>query len=124
NGAASVAPVSRMFVHRSNSMEELVDRLAEVTRVPLRTLLEEETVMIQSAGMERYLSRELSRRAGVLANARFPFPRSFLREVLDKSLGEEPGASAFERENMTWALFRSLEKHVKLGDAPFDAVRE
>ena len=113
-----------MFVHRSNSLEELVDRLAEVIREPLPTLLEEETVLIQSAGMERYLSRELSRRAGVLANARFPFPRSFLREVLDRSLGEEPGATAFEREQMTWALFHDLAERVRDGGAPFEAVRK
>lgn len=97
-----------MFVHRSNSLEELVDRLSEVLERPLPGLLEPEIVLIQSAGMERFLSRELSRRQSILANARFPFPRVFLRDVLDRCLGADERSVMYEREAMAWRLYELL----------------
>jgi len=122
-GVAEATKVSEMFVHRSNSLEELVDHLSGVLEQPLPTALEQEVVLIQSAGMERYLSRELSRRSGILANTNFPFPRSFLRQVLDASLGEEPLSQRFERETMAWALFSRLNDSETLERPEFSAIQ-
>lgn len=93
-----------MYVHRSNRMEGLVDELAVVLRRPSPSVLAPEVILIQSQGMERWLSRELARRLGSFANARFPFPRAFIREAMDAVLGPAPEAVLFERETMTWAV--------------------
>ena len=112
-----------MFVHRSNSLEELVDHLQAIVSGPGLGILQPETILIQSAGMERYLSRELARRSGITANVRFPFPRSFFHEVLDRALGKEDSAHAFDRESMTWALFSNLSHHVRTEERAFEPVR-
>ena len=64
-----------LHLHRSNRAERLVDALAEVVRVPLGDAFAAERIVVQSKGMERWLAMELSRRLGVWANPKFPFPR-------------------------------------------------
>lgn len=105
-----------LFLARSNALLRLADQLAEVLRKPGLAPLEAEIVLIQSAGIQRWLSRELSSRLGVLAGARFPFPRAYIREVLDRVLGVAPQAERYEREQLTWLLFRLLGQP-RAGDA-------
>ncbi|HSC86296.1 MAG TPA: exodeoxyribonuclease V subunit gamma, partial [Polyangiaceae bacterium] len=77
---------------------------------PVLGPLEPEVILIQSTGIERWLARELSQRLGVLAGARFPFPRAYVHEVLDAALGESPEALRYERETLGWLLFRVLDE--------------
>lgn len=106
-----------MFVHQSNSLRVLIDALAEQLRDPERRLFERPQVMIQSAGMERYLSRELARRHGVVLGIEFPYPRAFLEQLLDASLGPVPDASSYSRDALTFHIFRLL------GDVGDEEVR-
>lgn len=121
--AASGSTPVLMFVHRSSSLEELINRLYESIQAPGLDLLEAETILIQSAGMERYLSRELARRGGIAANLRFPYPRAFLRGVLDRALGESEGAFAFERQNLSWSLYFNLKAHLESTSTVFAPLR-
>lgn len=109
-----------MYVHRSNRMEALVEELAAVVRRAKLAVLSPETILIQSQGMERWLRRELASRLGAFANARFPFPRVFLREAMDAVLGPAPQGAFYEREVMTWAIADLFREHA--GDRPFAAV--
>ncbi|HEY6724046.1 MAG TPA: exodeoxyribonuclease V subunit gamma [Polyangiaceae bacterium] len=100
-----------MQVHRSHRMERLVDVLAEVVRAPVGDALEPETILIQSKGMERWLSNQLALRHGVFANARFPFPRGFIDEVFDAVVPDlEPaaGSATYSREVLTFAILTLL----------------
>ena len=105
-----------MQVHRSHRMERLVDVLAEVVRVPVGDALEPETLLIQSKGMERWLSNQLALRLGVFANARFPFPRGFIDEVFDAVVPEPeqraeaagPSAENYSREVLAFAILTLL----------------
>lgn len=99
-----------MLVYRSNRLDLLADRLAQLVAEPGLGVLEAETILIQTAGMQRWLSRELSQRLGILAGAHFPFPRTFLRELMDRVLGEEESSQRYEREFLAWHLFRLLEE--------------
>ena len=40
--------------------------------------------MVQNRSMERWVSMQLALRHGICANIRFPFPRTFLYEILAK----------------------------------------
>jgi exodeoxyribonuclease V gamma subunit len=112
-----------MYLYRSNRTEELVEALCEVVSTPAARLLEPETVVVQSRGMERWLSLRLAERLGVWSNARFPFPRAFLESVLDAVL-EEPREprEAFTRERLTWAVAAALPE--LLPRSEFAAVRD
>ncbi len=85
-------------------MEVLVDELARVLRAPKLAPLSVETLVVQSRGMERWLSRELASRLGVFAHASFPFPRIFLEGALNAVLGPLEGAARYERESLTWSI--------------------
>lgn len=97
-----------MFVHRSNRMEELVAALAEVVRRPAGSALEPEVVVVQSKGMERWIGLELCKRLGVWANARFPFPRALVEELLSAADPARASAEAFSRDALTWSIARLL----------------
>lgn len=110
-----------MQVHRSHRMERLVDVLAEVVRSPVGDTLEPETILIQSQGMERWLSNELALRLGVFANARFPFPRAFIDEVFAAVVPDGENGASYSREVLTFAVLTLLPE--LLPDPAFTALQ-
>lgn len=112
-----------MLVYRSNRTEVLVEALGDVLAVPVGPPLEPESVVVQSRGMERWLSMQLARRIGVWTNARFPFPRNFvetaflaaLPDLRESSHGPDDagGASAsvadpYAPEALVWSVLAVL----------------
>ena len=72
-------PGLRLFT--SNRLEVLAGKMAEVLRPPLPSPLESEIILVQSKGMERWVSMELARHQGICANYRFPFPNRFVYDI-------------------------------------------
>ncbi|MBW2017550.1 MAG: exodeoxyribonuclease V subunit gamma [Deltaproteobacteria bacterium] len=68
-------------IFTSNRLENLAELLAEVLREPLSSPFSGEIVLVQSKGMERWVSMQLARYHGICANIRFPFPNAFVREM-------------------------------------------
>ena len=100
-----------MHLHRSNRTERLVDALLGVVSRPAQGAdpMTAECVVVQSRGMERWLSMELAQRLGVWANAEFPFPRTLLERVCDAVLGPVEsaagaGGSGAEPRRLGWAV--------------------
>jgi exodeoxyribonuclease V gamma subunit len=54
----------------SNRLEALAGELSETLRLPLAEPLTPEVILVQSHGMERWLSLVLARRMGICANIR------------------------------------------------------
>lgn len=107
-----------LTIYTSNRLDTLVDRLAsEASSVPLPPL-EREIVVVQSEGMQRWLTLELARRQGIAASLTTPFPRPFCRWLARRVLDcdEVPASesiprrddSAFGREMLSWRLFGLL----------------
>jgi exodeoxyribonuclease V gamma subunit len=92
----------------SNRLEILAEALAEVVCAPLRSPLIEEVILVQSRGMERWLSMELARRHGICANYRFPFPNAFVYELFRKVFQDLPEQSPFDPKTMTWKIMKCL----------------
>ncbi len=99
-------PNLRLFT--SNRLEVLAGALADVLGTPLSSPLAHEILLVQSNGMERWVSLELARRHGVWANCRFPFPNRFIHDVFRKVLEDVPEHSPFDVDVMTWRIMRSL----------------
>ena len=53
-----------MRVHRSNRVEVLLELLAAILRRPLTDPMAPETLVIQSRGLQQWLSRELGEQLG------------------------------------------------------------
>src|ERR1041384_4048656 len=84
-------------IHRSNRLEHLAARLADVVSVAPSSAHAAECIVVQGLGMERWLSMRLAERFGVWANPDFPFPRKILRRAIAAVLGEaEERSEPFE----------------------------
>ena len=79
NGLPSSMSHFRVFT--SNRLEILADQLAQVLHEALPSPFDPEVIVVQSKGMERWISLQLAERHGICANGRFPFPNTFVREI-------------------------------------------
>ncbi len=93
-----------LIVHHGNRLERLAGRLADVIREPAGAPLEPEVVLVQNAGMARWISLRLAESLGVCANLRFPFPAAFLWDVFRTVIPEVPETSPFDPAVLTWRL--------------------
>ena len=71
-------------VYTSNRMEILAEQLAQIVRAPLPSPLIPEIIVVQSRGMERWISMQLAKFNGISANCSFPFPNAFLESIFKK----------------------------------------
>ncbi|NPU83886.1 MAG: exodeoxyribonuclease V subunit gamma [Syntrophaceae bacterium] len=102
-----------LILHTSNRLEILADRLAEALDAPSADPFQAEVILVQSRGMERWVSLELAKRHGVAANLRFPFPNHFVQEVFRAVLGDaagggKPDSSPFDPAVMAWEIMGLL----------------
>jgi len=101
-----------LHLHSSNRVEHLVQALAQVVSQPLPTPLEKEVIVVQSRGMERWVSMKLAEQLGVWTNGSFPFPDSMIWRLFKEVLGFLPEASSFEAKVMTWYLMDILPQWI------------
>jgi exodeoxyribonuclease V gamma subunit len=93
----------------SNRMEVLVDALRTVTESRrLHSPFDKEVIVVQSRGMQRWLSMELAARFGVWANGHYPFPNAMVSEMFERIGLDHPDTSSFSKEVMTWKIIRLL----------------
>src|SRR4051812_35764248 len=107
-----------LYVYRSNRLEALGERLAEVLRVPLPNPLQAETIVVQSLGMRRWISFELAARLGVTMNCNFPFFQEFGHWLLG---GEGGSEGFFSRAALPWRVQALLPEMI--GRPGFEALQ-
>ncbi len=98
-----------LWVHRSNRLEELVSVLLEYLSDDRPHPLQKQPIVVQGAGMDRYLAQRLAAHFGIWANASFPFPRNFF-EYWFAQAGIAPveGGDPYAVEDLTWAIAQLL----------------
>ncbi len=102
-----------MFIlHSSNKTENLVAHLcAVIENSPLASPFAKEVFLIQSQGMERWLSQQLASEFKVWGNYEFLFPGKFFSSLAQK-IDSRLSDAVFERNVMLWrieALLRRLD---------------
>jgi exodeoxyribonuclease V gamma subunit len=105
----------------SNRMELLVERLAALVREPLAPPLAPDIVVVQSRGMERWVSMELARLNGISANVQFPFPNAFLDAVFEIVSPGLPRPSPFAPDVLTFRVMSIIQDH--FGQDDFNNLR-
>ena len=97
-----------MFIlHTSNRAENLIEHLVKILEAPQSDVFAKETFLIQSQGMERWLSQQLADKKGLWANFEYLFPARFFNDMsqkLDLSLERD----AFSRDNLLWRFEAQL----------------
>ncbi len=111
----------RLNVYTSNRLETLVEQLAAVVEEPLSSPFVSEVFVVQSKGMERWLSMELAKRLGVWANCRFPFPNRFTWEIFKAVLGNVSDLDLLSPEANAWRIVEILPDC--LAKEGFEALR-
>jgi len=95
-------------IYTSNRLEILAKQLAQIVREPLSSPFTQETIVVQSLGMERWISMELASHNGISANCCFPFPNKFLQDIFAKIIPDLPDYSPFESAVMTFKIMKIL----------------
>lgn len=101
-----------MFIlHSSNKTENLLVHLTSVIEnVPLSNPLDKEVFLIQSQGMERWLSQQLANHFAVWGNYEYLFPGKFFSTIA-KKIDSQMNDQIFDRELMLWR-FDHLLRHL------------
>lgn len=91
-----------------NCLDVLAGELARVLRTPLASPFDPELILVQSKGMERWLSMQIAEHLGVCANCRFPFPNAFVDDIFRKLFPDLPNESLFDPRFCTWRILETL----------------
>lgn len=102
-----------LYLYISNRLETLVDALSDVLRSPLCSPMDTEIIVVQSKGMEHWISLQLARRHGICANIRFPFPSRFVEEIHERVVGKDASSSPFDPQRLRWRIMRLLPNLVQ-----------
>ena len=101
-------------IYTSNRLEILAKQLAQMVREPLSSPFIQETIVVQSLGMERLISMELARHNGISANCYFPFPNKFLQDIFTKIIPDLPEYSPFDSAVMAFKIMKILPECLSL----------
>jgi exodeoxyribonuclease V gamma subunit len=113
--------MNSLNIYTSNCMETLAEQLALIVKKPLSSPLSPEIIVVQSRGMERWVSMELARHNGICANCFFPFPNTFLQEMFKKTIPDLPEESSFDPLTMTFRIMNILPECILLPG--FDSLK-
>ncbi|MEN6473794.1 MAG: exodeoxyribonuclease V subunit gamma [Syntrophaceae bacterium] len=101
--------MSGLNIHFSNRLEVLAHELARMIAHPLSSAFAPETIVVQSKGMEYWLSMRLAENFGICANTVFPFPNAFIDDTFQRVLGlSQP--LRFDKEALVWQIMGRLPK--------------
>ncbi len=92
----------------SNRLEVLSQALAASLSSPLSSPLTPEIIVVQSRGMQRWLSMELARMHGVCANVSWPFPNAFVLDMFSRVLPGITQPPLFEKDALTLRIMDCL----------------
>lgn len=98
-----------LHLYSSNRLEPLLEILATLVTTPLPNPLDQEIIVVQSQGMERWIAMQLAQRLGVWANSEFPFPETMLWRIFKDILGYSRSEQfKFNRETLLWMFMTIL----------------
>ncbi|MGZ6237355.1 MAG: exodeoxyribonuclease V subunit gamma, partial [Syntrophales bacterium] len=100
-------------IFTSNRLETLAENLSDVIKAPLSSPLDKEVIIVQSRGMERWVSMRLARHLGISANISFTFPKSFVSRVMSAVMPESQQNQADDPDTMTWKILGLLPSFLK-----------
>ncbi|MBU4185937.1 MAG: exodeoxyribonuclease V subunit gamma [Proteobacteria bacterium] len=113
-------------IFTSNRLEILAEQLSRIIGNPvsgtLPSLLSGEIIVVQSRGMERWLSMELANHNGISANILFPFPNACLNEFFKKLLPDILEESPFDPDVMTFRIMDILPQC--LNNPGFESIKK
>ncbi|MGO9213979.1 MAG: exodeoxyribonuclease V subunit gamma, partial [Syntrophales bacterium] len=121
-------------IFTSNRLEILAENLSQVLKVPLSSPFDKEVIIVQSRGMERWVSMRLAHHLGISANISFVFPKAFVSRVMSAVMPEFQQNQAADPDTMTWKIlgllpaflkspgFESIDLYLSGGNAAYEEI--
>ncbi len=97
-----------LHLFTSNCLENLADALGDNIQSYAAPPLASETIMVQSKGMQKWLSLTLARKLGICANCEFPFPNSLVQQFFSLIPENRNGSPLFQREVLCFRILQLL----------------
>ena len=101
-------------IFTSNRLEILAAQLAQHLKAPASEPLLRDIIVIQSIGMERWISQELAGHNGICANIDFPFPNTFLDRIANQILPADDAQSPFDRDILLFEILKLLPECIHI----------
>jgi exodeoxyribonuclease V gamma subunit len=96
---------SGFFLHASPRLEDLLEALATIIGNEPLPPLAQETIVVPTQGIARWLQQGLAHQRGVAASLRLPFVGGFLRRLCD---GDDKAPDPFAKDELALRLWRLL----------------
>jgi exodeoxyribonuclease V gamma subunit len=106
--------MTNVNLYTSNRLEILAEKLAEVLSAPLSSPMAPEIIVVQSKGMERWISMEIARHIGICANVKFPFPNAFIYDMIGKVIPDLPEELPYDPKFLTWKIMKFLPTFIEI----------
>ena len=113
-----------LALYPSNKLEHLSFLLTTLLKQQPTGIFTPETILVESPGMQHWVSMQLAHEQGVAMNIDFPLPVRFMWNTARTVLGEDtvPKQSPYRREVLTWRIDNLLQDEALLNDASFEQV--
>jgi exodeoxyribonuclease V gamma subunit len=100
-----------LHIHYSNQLETLATAYTETLKAPLSHPFNKELVIVQNAGMARWLSLQTAKRNGISMNIEYLFPAEFMWQLLRQVLPDVPPKDPCSPAIMKWRLLEHFYTH-------------
>lgn len=94
-----------LFIHASNQLEQLSRAFSRLVKQPLSNVFSSEVVVVQNAGMRRWLSMQHAKQRGLSANIQYLFPAEYMWELLRKVMDIQEDGDPAAPSVLKWRLF-------------------
>ena len=97
-----------LHIHTSNHLEQLKDQFHQVVKTPLKDVLKTEQVVVQNAGMARWLSIQMAKGSGISANTKHLFPAEYMWGLLRLVSPDIPEHSQCAPDTLRFHIYAEL----------------
>ena len=110
-----------LHLYPSNKTEHLAIVIAEIMKMkPLSAPFAHEVILIQSHGMGTWLQQEISQHLGIAAMIECSMPASFIWQLSQLLMPDDPHIPVFEKNNLRWQILERLPE--KLADPRYESL--
>lgn len=114
-----------LALYPSNKLEHLSFLLTTLLQQQPTAVFTPETILVESPGMQHWISMQLAHEQGIAMNIDFPLPVRFMWNTARTVLGSDsvPRQSPYRREVLTWRIDHLLQDESVMSTATFAQVK-
>jgi len=107
-----------LTIYRSNKAEWLAELLGQELRLNPPAITEEVNIIVSTWPSSRWLSEKLSIINNINALVKYPFPGTYLKRLVKKSIGIDPNEKdPWEKHHLAWNILELLPELMKEEEA-------